>query len=149
MITIRQVTPHDVDLVAPLFDAYRQFYGQTPDLDLARTFLSQRLLAHESVVLVAEIAATMIGFTQLYPSFSTTRASSSYILNDLYVVPEHRRSGAARRLLTGAAEFSAAKGITRLSLSTAHSNIPAQKLYESLGWVLDEQFRTYSLRLGA
>lgn len=148
-ITIRQATARDIDLVAPLFDAYRQFYGQVANVDLARNFLSERFVNSESIVLVAASDAAIVGFTQLYPSFSSTRVSRIYILNDLYVAPEHRRSGIGRLLLTGAATFARETGAVRLSLSTAHSNVPAQRLYESLGWVLDEKFRTYSLAVGA
>lgn len=149
MVEIRRATVHDIDIVAPLFDAYRQFYGQSADVHLARSFLSERLARNESIILVAVTRPSTIGFTQLYPSFSSTRAAHTYILNDLYVVPEYRRYGAARLLLTEAVKVARAAGAIRLSLSTAHSNTPAQRLYESLGWVLDEKFRTYSLSVDA
>jgi len=38
-------------------------------------------------------------------------------------------------------------GVSGMSLSTAHDNLPAQQLYESLGWVRDEQYREYSITL--
>ena len=149
MITIRVVMAADIDTVAPLFDAYRQFYGQASNLDLARSFLQERCSGNESTLLLAEQGATPAGFTQLYPSFSSTRAARIYILNDLYVVPLYRRAGIGRLLLQEAARYALEKGAIRLTLSTAHANLPAQRLYESLGWKLDEQFRTYSLATGA
>ena len=37
-ITIREASSSDADAIAPLFDAYRQFYDKAPDLELARSF---------------------------------------------------------------------------------------------------------------
>jgi hypothetical protein len=54
-ITVRKATITDLDLVAPLFDAYRQFYRQPPDLELARQFLSERLQRGESIILLAAL----------------------------------------------------------------------------------------------
>ena len=149
MLTVRQASALDIELVVPLFDAYRQFYGQTPDPALARAFLSERFAHHESVVLLATNASTAVGFTQLYPSFSSISAARTYILNDLFVQPQHRRSGVAKLLITEAARHARALGAIRLSLSTAHTNVSAQKLYESLGWKLDEKFRSYVLAIRA
>lgn len=148
MITIRVATTHDVDTIAPLFDAYRQFYGQASDLGLAKRFLEERCRLGESAILLAEEDGELAGFTQLYPSFSSTRAARIYVLNDLYVAASHRRRGVGRLLLQEAARYGADKGAIRLTLSTAHANIPAQRLYESLGWTLDEKFRTYTLATG-
>ena len=146
MLNVHQASIVDVDAIAPLFDAYRQFYGKSPDLDLARLFIADRLERKESVIFVAEVDDTgAVGFTQLYPSFSSARAARIYILNDLYVKPDARRLGAGRQLLDAAAEFGRASGAVRLTLSTALTNTPAQKLYESMGWKRDESFCEYGL----
>ena len=147
MTTVRFATVHDLDIVAPLFDGYRQFYGQQPDLARARAFLAARFRHHESVILLAVDAGAAIGFTQLYPSFSSVRTCRTYLLNDLFVAPPARRSGAARRLLASAAEFARANGAASLSLTTALDNAPAQRLYESMGWKRDESFFEYNLTL--
>lgn len=147
-ITLHQATIHDVDRVAPLFDSYRHFYGKTSDIELARTFLSDRLQHHESTVFFAlNESHKVVGFTQLYPSFSSTRAARTFILNDLFVIPEARGLGVARLLLKEAAKFARAKDAAKLSLSTALSNNPAQKLYESEGWKRDDAFCEYGLVL--
>ncbi len=147
-VVVRQATIHDLDTLVPLFDAYRQFYEQPSDPLLARQFLSDRFGHHESVLLIAESEAQNgLGFTQLYPLFSSTRAARTYLLNDLYVAPEARRLGVARKLLEEAARYARAQGAIALSLSTAHSNQQAQRLYESLGWQHEQEFREYSLTL--
>jgi ribosomal protein S18 acetylase RimI-like enzyme len=148
VLNVRKATVVDVDAIAPLFDAYRQFYGKAADLGLARRFIAERLERQESIVFIAETnVGGAVGFTQLYPSFSSARAARIYILNDLYVRPDARRLGVGRQLLQAAAEFGRASGAVRLSLSTALTNTPAQKLYESMGWKRDDAFCEYGLTL--
>ena len=148
MIAIRQATIHDLDAIVPLFDAYRQFYKRPADPQRAREFLAERFRHHESIVFLAfDAGGAAVGFTQLYPLFSSVSATRKYLLNDLYVVAGARRSGAARQLLIAAAEFARANGAASLSLSTAVDNLPAQQLYASLGWVRDEGFYEYNLAL--
>lgn len=145
-ITVRQATIHDLDLVAPLFDAYRQFYGRPADAAAARDFLRERFRHHESVVFVAvDGEGEGVGFTQLYPLFSSVRVARTYLLNDLFVAPQARRSGVAAALIHEATAFARAVGAAGMSLSTAHTNEAAQRLYESLGWRRDMDFREYSL----
>lgn len=148
MFEIRQATIHDLDTVAPLFDAYREFYRQPADIERARAFLAERFAHHESVIFIAlDEKGRAIGFTQLYPLFSSVRATRKYLLNDLYVVPESRRGGAARELIVAATRFARANGASSLSLSTATDNVPAQHLYESLGWQRDTGYFEYNLGL--
>jgi ribosomal protein S18 acetylase RimI-like enzyme len=146
-VTIREAISSDVDAVAPLFDAYRQFYGKASDLELARAFLRQRLGNAESIVLVAEAAGgtELLGFVQLYPTFSSLQCNRAWVLNDLFVAERARRRGVAEALMQAAARSAQQAGVSSISLSTAHDNMAAQRLYEKLGYVLDEEFRTYVL----
>ncbi len=135
----------DLDTVAPLFDAYRQFYEQQPNLALAREFIRERMQNQESVILLAQNATRQaVGFCQLYPSFCSVEAQPIYVLYDLYVVPEARRTGAGTALLQAAEQLAAENGKARLDLTTAKTNLRAQAAYESLGWVRDEVFYAYS-----
>ena len=143
-VSIRRATEVDVDLVAPLFDAYRQFYGQAPDLRRACDWLRDRMQRSECVVLVAERQGIAIGFTQLYPMFSSVRTARTWVLNDLFVVEQARRSGAARALLDAAAAFARDGGAAGIALETAHDNAPARALYTSSGWH-EETNQWYSL----
>ena len=145
---IRQATILDLDMLAPLFDGYRQFYGQPADLARAHDFLAERFRHHESLILLArDEHGGGLGFTQLYPLFSSVRMVRTWLLNDLFVMPSARRQGVAAALLTVAAEHARALGAASLSLSTALDNASAQALYESLGWQRDRQFCEYSLAL--
>jgi ribosomal protein S18 acetylase RimI-like enzyme len=148
MITIRQAQAADAAAVSPLFDAYRQFYGKPADPDLAARFIRERLDNGESTIFVAENdAGEAVGFVQLYPSFSSVSAARVYVLNDLFIAPQARRGAVARRLMDAAAAYAREHGAIRLSLSTGMSNLAAQALYESEGWVRDEQYFHYSLAL--
>ncbi len=147
-LVTRLATLADADRIAPLFDAYRQFYEQVPDLPGARAFIHDRLSLGESEILLAETdRGVVIGFCQLYPTFCSVEARPIHVLYDLYVIPEARRSGAGRSLLLAAARVSADLGKARMDLTTARTNRTAQLLYESLGWVRDEVFLAYSLRI--
>jgi GNAT superfamily N-acetyltransferase len=146
--TVRRATLHDLDQLVPLFDAYRQFYGQQTDLVVARKFLSERLARNESVALIVEDhEGTAIGFAQLYPTFSSILAAPMFLLSDLFVTPPARRHGVGSLLMKAAAETARAAGAVRLELATAITNTPAQKLYEALGWKRDEEFCIYGLPL--
>ncbi len=148
-VSTRLATISDVDAVAPLFDAYRQFYHQDPDLSRARKFIQERMARNESVVYVAETAGgRIVGFTQLYPTFCSVRAAHTYVLYDLFVAPEARGMGAGRALMLAAEAHAAKTGAARLELSTARTNRTAQALYEKLAWVRDETFYVYSKTIG-
>lgn len=146
-VVTRLAADSDVERVAPLFDAYRRFYGLAPDLELAHRFLRERISRGESVVLLAEDGGTALGFVQMYPTFSSLRAARTFVLYDLFVDPAARRGGVGRRLMEAAAQEARCRGAVSLVLSTARTNRSAQRLYESLGWVRDEDFYEYNLSL--
>jgi GNAT superfamily N-acetyltransferase len=144
---VKQATLADLDLVVPLFEAYRQFYRKPSDSERARRFLSDRLERRDSVILLAVAEGRPIGFTQLYPSFSSASMAPIFILNDLFVAPEARRSGAGSALLKAAADYARHSGAIRMTLSTEVTNTTAQALYERMGWERDTVFYVYQLTL--
>ena len=147
VLRIRSATWEDLDALAPLFDAYRQFYEQAPDLAGAHRYLGERLRNEQSVVLLCDDAAgQLLGFCQLYPSFCSVEAAPIYTLYDLFVSPGARRGGVGRALLLAAQTLAREHGMARMDLTTARTNRAAQSVYESLGWVRDEVFWTYSQR---
>lgn len=146
-ITTHRAGPAHLDALVPLFDAYRQFYGQPPDLERAREWLRSRLRFGESVVFVAMRDGAMIGFTQLYPMYSSVRTARTWILNDLYVDANVRRSGAGRALLDAAVAFGREDGAMGISLETTQDNEAARALYHAAGWNEDAT-QWYSLTLG-
>lgn len=146
-ITVRQAVLADLDALAPMFDQYRRFYGKDGAPDATRRFLLDRLGHGESVVLIAHADSRPVGFTQLYPSFSSLSMARVFVLNDLFVDASARRLGVGARLLEAAAGYARSVDAVALTLSTATDNTAAQALYERAGWQRDTSFLTYDLRL--
>jgi GNAT superfamily N-acetyltransferase len=132
-------------LIAPLFDAYRQFYKQATDLPLAEAFLTERIEQNESIIFIAIDDEKVVGFTQLYPTFSSVSAQKTLVLNDLFVRPEMRGKGIGEEILKYAQKFAKETNAKGLALETATENL-AQKLYEKLGWQKDEGYLHYFWR---
>ncbi len=133
-ISTHRAGPADLEALVPLFDAYRRFYDQPSDPERAREWLRSRLRFGESTVFVAMRAAALIGFTQLYPMYSSVRTSRTWILNDLYVDAGARRSGAGHALLQAATQFAREDGAMGISLEAAQDNDAARALYRAAGW---------------
>lgn len=146
-LEIMAATPADVGELAPLFDAYRRFYHQPPDVEAARRFLFARLSKGESVLFLARHEGRLVAFVHLYPAFSSIQLRRVWILNDLYVAPEARKLGIGRALTERARELGEATRANCLTLETASDNLPAQRLYESLGWKREQEFYRYVLPL--
>jgi ribosomal protein S18 acetylase RimI-like enzyme len=147
-ITIREAEKADLSALAELFDLYRQFYEKEPDYQLALEFLTGRFESGQSVILTADAGREgMVGFCQLYPSFCSVEARPIYVLYDLFVVPVARKLGVGCLLLQAAESRARAEGRARMDLSTARTNLRAQALYESLGWIRDDAFLTYNRKL--
>ncbi|MBZ4191597.1 GNAT family N-acetyltransferase [Niabella beijingensis] len=136
---IRQIRPHEVALVVRLFDQYRVFYKQASDLQRAQQFLETRLNNNESVIFAAFADITgekhPVGFTQLYPTYSSVRTIKNWILNDLFVQDVYRKNGIGEALIRRALHFAIENGAHFLQLETATDNINAQKLYEKIGFL--------------
>ena len=133
--------------MASLFEAYRQFYRQPADPAKSKAFLADRLANGDSVILLAEENDRVLGFTQLYPLFSSTACRRLWLLNDLFTAEAARGQGVGRALMDAARDHAVETGASGIELSTAHTNLPAQRLYESLGYVKEEIFRVYTLKL--
>jgi GNAT superfamily N-acetyltransferase len=139
-MTIRRAKKKDIGDLSVLFDKYRIFYKQKSDVENARSFLKKRMKRKESVIFVAEERDELIGFTQLFPIFSSVSMKRTWLLNDLYVNERSRGIGAATKLLDAAKEFGAETNSKWLLLQTAADNFTAQKAYEKNGWVREADF---------
>ena len=146
-ILVRQAVISDMEALVPLFDAYRQFYERSSDPARAREFLSARFKNRESVVFIAHDGAIAVGFTQLYPSFSSRSMARIFVLNDLFVREDMRGKGVATKLLDAAVFYAKTHEAVRLTLSTAVTNTTAQSVYEAGGWKRDTQFCHYDFEI--
>lgn len=147
---IIQIDRSQSDLVIELFDQYRVFYKKASDLALAKKFIQARLDNGESIIFVALDKTKPVGFTQLYPKYSSARAVKNWILNDLYVKADYRKQGIGEALIKTAMQFATEQEAVFVELSTAIDNFTAQNLYEQIGFVKQEpetDFYTYRINL--
>jgi len=145
---IIQATLEHLDLLTPLFVKYREFYGEMPFPDSSRAFLEKRLRRDESVIYLAlhdDDDTKLLGFCQLYPSYSSLSLKRVWILNDIYVAEDARRQLVADHLIQKAKKMARATQAVRMRVSTSANNDVAQKVYESIGFREDTQFKNYVL----
>ena len=146
-VSVRKATIDDLKQLSVLFDGYRIYYKQPSDIPKAEAFMLQRLTRGDSTIFVAHDGNTLLGFTQLYPIFSSVNARASLLLNDLFVSSDARRMGVARALMNHATDFAKGQDACWLMLQTERINEKAQGLYESLGYKRDEDCYYYYLSL--
>ena len=144
---IRALGQEDLPQLADLFDRYRVFYRQPTDRAAASAFVSQRLSRGDSAFLGAIVNDVLVGFVQMYPSYTSVGLGRLWILNDLYVSADARKRGVASALMNAAREYAEMTGARGMTLGTAKDNHAAQHLYEKLGWVRDQEFFQYELNL--
>ena len=144
---ITQATLEYLDLLTPLFVKYREFYGALPYPDSSRAFLEKRLRRKESVIYLAlsDDDNKLLGFCQLYPSFSSLSLKRVWILNDIYVAEDARRQLVADNLIRTAKKMAKETHAVRMRVSTSSDNEVAQKTYESIGFREDTEFKNYVL----
>ncbi len=145
---IIEATKEHITEISILFDLYRQFYEFEPDIELATTYISERIENGDSAIFIAIDDGAIIGFVQMYPSLCSVHAIKIYILYDLYVNSKIRNAGVGALLMNKASEYAKNQGASRLDLITGFSNKVGQHLYEKLGYqkVLKD-YHTYSLQV--
>jgi GNAT superfamily N-acetyltransferase len=143
-MSTRMASLQDLGLLTQLFEAYRHFYQMPPDEAGARAFLRARLERGESAIFLAlETTGEAVGFTQLYPIFSSTRMRRMWLLNDLYVLPAFRGQGHSLALIDAAKQLCRHTDACGLLLETAKDNAIGNALYPRAGFALDEGHNYY------
>lgn len=137
----------DLEGIATLFNHYRMFYRQESNVEGTAEFLCERIEKGESVIFVALQDGEYVGFTQLYPSFSSISMKRLWILNDLFVHENSRGTGVGKSLLEAAKQFASKNGAKGLKLQTEVDNITAQRLYAENGYMRDSHYYHYELTL--
>ncbi len=145
---IRRATLDDIEMVLPLVRGYREFYEQKHDAALERAFIADHLNNDTSIIFLAfDENGAAIGFTQLFPTFSTVHLGPAYVLEDLFVTPEARGGGTASALLDAAVRYARESGASGMFLETAIDNTTAQRVYERNGWTREARFYKYNAPL--
>lgn len=144
-IIIQQADKIHLQDIVSLFDQYRIFYGKSSDVSAAFQFLTKRLENEEAIILIAidSIHDRVVGFTLLYPMFSSTRMKRMWVLNDLFVREESRGLGISKMLIEKAKDFAKETYACGIQLETAKSNIIGNQLYPSAGFELENDVNFY------
>lgn len=137
ILEIRRVTEEETLHIASLFDAYRMFYEQESNIETAKNFILERLQKTESIIFAAIIENEYVGFTQLYPTFSSVAMKKAFILNDLFVAENYRKNGVAQALMNKAFEFAEDQNARFIALETSVNNPKAQALYKKMGMLIE------------
>jgi len=142
---ICMVTQQTIGDVVPLFNAYREFYGQSSDLQQAEQFIQERVMGAESIIFLAYLEEEPVGFAQLFPVFSSVAMKRAFLLNDLFVAKQARKQGVAQALMEQCYIYCQQEDARYMMLETARDNVQAQKLYEKMGMTIDETVYYYSI----
>jgi ribosomal protein S18 acetylase RimI-like enzyme len=150
-VRIERVTERDLDDLLALMRGYCDFYEASPSdeqlLTLARALLADP--QRDGVQLLArDDGGAAVGFATVYWSWATTSAERIGVMNDLFVAPEGRGSGAAEALIQACRAECAAHGAGKLTWQTAGDNARAQKVYDRVG-AQREQWIDYWLPVDA
>jgi GNAT superfamily N-acetyltransferase len=91
--------------------------------------------------ILAEYAGQAVGFALFFPNYSTFLTKPGIYLEDLFVLPEYRRQGIGKALLSKLAQIAVERNCGRLEWSVLDWNEPAQKFYRSMGASILDDWR--------
>jgi len=135
-VAIRPVRPDDVPAVVAMVHELADFENAASECTLTEEQLSTALFAPGAAlfghVTVRGPEAEVVGVALWFLNFSTWEGVHGIYLEDLYVRPTARHSGAGRALLAGLARLCVERGYRRLDWWVLHWN-PARDFYARIG----------------
>ncbi len=138
VLQVRKLTEKYIDKLVDVVDEYREFCGFSRSYKETKEFLLYLLVEKKSTTFIAiNSDDEVMGFINLYPSYSTLALRKIWILNDLAVSTKFRRLGVAQLLIKQGLLFAQETGAIRVELKTEKSNLGAQKLYSEIGFNID------------
>lgn len=132
-------TENHLDQIVELFEEYRQSCGVEQKPEEMKAFLGKLIRNEESTIFIAIDPETenVMGFVNLYPSYSTLALQRLWILNDLGVSSHFRGKGVSKALIKKAQEFAQETNAIRIELKTKVTNTTARNLYHAMGFTVD------------
>ena len=146
-LKIIRAKKNHIESVSILFNLYRQFYKYEKNLNDSQKYIYQRIINNESIIFICTKNDKILGFVQLYETFDSLNLDKKLILYDLYVLEKYRKLGIGRKLMNKSKDFAINNNFSRIELSTAKDNYNAQKLYESLDYIRDNEYYSYDLNI--
>ncbi|MBO6792701.1 MAG: GNAT family N-acetyltransferase [Balneolaceae bacterium] len=145
---IKKADLKQLDALNDLFDQYRRFYKKPSDLEASKAFLKERIEKSESEIFMAWEGETATGFVQLFPLFSSTRMARYWLLNDLFVAPEHRGKGVSKALIERAKDLCRETKACGMYLETSKDNHIGNQLYPATDFKLMDSVNFYEWAMG-
>lgn len=132
---IRRAVPRDADAIARMAALAAAEEGALSALE------ADRIKAHafganalfEAWVAQERANAPLVGHAIITKSYDVRRGQPSLVLVELYVAPEHRRGGLARKLMSAVARRARDLGARELAITTGVENAVAQKFFAAVG----------------
>jgi ribosomal protein S18 acetylase RimI-like enzyme len=151
-VTVRPGRPSDVEAVVGMVRELAEYERAADQVRLTPEQLHRAVFtgaapdgSPAAYLLVAEEGEVTVGFALWFLNFSTWEGVHGIYLEDLYVSPAHRGSGAGRALLTALARIACERGYARVEWSVLDWNAAAIGFYHSLGAVPMDGWTTYRL----
>nr|WP_229360515.1 GNAT family N-acetyltransferase [Sphingomonas sp. PL-96] len=133
MTTIRSATSDDAGLIFGFVRDLARHEGAEAQLVATEPLLRAALDAREVEAAIAGKHGEPVGVALFFHKHSTWGGWNGLYLEDLYVTPDARGTGAGRALLAHVAELAVARGCTRVEWAVSDSNLAAAGFYRSLG----------------
>jgi len=132
---IRSATRVDVPLLVELIGALADYERLRDEVVLDGALLEEHLFGERPAAeaVIAEVDGAPVGYALFFPTFSTFLGRPGIWLEDLFVLPGHRRSGVGRALLLHVAQLAVERRCGRLEWSALDWNEPALAFYRRLG----------------
>jgi hypothetical protein len=146
-LILRPAERSDIDTLYELIVALAEYEKLRHRVTGTRELLETALFGprpHAEAV-IAELDSDPVGFALYFHTFSTFVCRPGLWLEDLFVVPEHRRSGIGRMLLSHLAAVAVRRGCARFEWSALDWNEDALRFYDALGAELLADWRTLRL----
>ena len=144
---MRKAASEDADAVIDLIQALADFEDlQGPD-EAARERLRTGLFDGRlgMITLLAEVDGEIAGYAIAYEMYSTFEGLPTMFLEDIFVLEDHRGSGAGYALFRAVASEAARRGCCEMEWQVLTWNEVAMEFYEKLGGRRDEAWHIYLL----
>lgn len=138
---IKQNSLAYLESLSSVFNDYRATYKTGANETDTKIFLEKLIKNDEAVTFIAlesESSKQVMGFANLYPCYSSLALQRLWILNDLFVAKEFRGKGVSKALIERVIAFARETGAVRIELKTNKGNEVARRLYQSVGFKIDE-----------
>ncbi|VXD23796.1 GNAT family N-acetyltransferase [Planktothrix paucivesiculata] len=132
---VRPATIEDISVLFELIQALAEYEKLSHEVTGNSETLKQHLFGSPSYAeaILAEIEGKAVGFALFFNNYSTFLTQPGMYLEDLFVLPEYRRQGMGKALITYLAELAVSRGYGRLEWAVLDWNQPAINLYQKIG----------------